>query len=601
MKNLYRFITVGVAIMMAVSLGLVVSAQDDEMPGPGEGGVVIQGNTRGSANLGPLVPLRCSGVDCADVNSLLYPALLSISPQTQDFVTAEEQDLGQGALSFEISEDGLTYTFSLREDAFWNDGEPITAEDYYFAWLVVEQGEAVGLSSSYSTYQRDIASAEIIDDYTIAFTLENPSCLALGSLALPATPGHAYGWDVGMGEDFDWGSLIDNSLDTEPTVTSGPFNFFRTEPGTAIFLSANPEYYAPTNGEYVVPEGWIYLDVLDENVLVERFLSFQPGEPNLIFEPAASSFEPLRNSEAQYFQAPGRSWQYVALNLADPTNPQNGVDEEGNPIDQGNHPLFGDVRVRQALQHAIEIEEVIQGAQNGDATPMVSGTIPTAFTIHPTLERRAYDLDAARALLEEAGWVSTGDPLVEGGDGLRTCQGCEYAEEGTPFSFDLINPGTLGREDAGIILQAQFAVIGVDASPQVLDFNTLYDDNMGAQTYDAAIAGWRGGLPFDPDGRSFWGAETDIFGEGYGFNFPSYYNAEFEELAAQVNQVPGCDLETRQEIAYRMQEILWEDQPYLWLYALDSAYAVAPNIEGFDPYPNFGRWNIDAWVVTSTE
>ncbi|MEQ8672589.1 MAG: ABC transporter substrate-binding protein [Aggregatilineales bacterium] len=601
MKNLYRFITVGIAIMMAVSLGLVVSAQDDEIPGPGEGGVVIQGNTRGSANLGPLVPLRCSGVDCADANALLYPSLVSISPQTQQFATADEQDLGQLALSFDISEDGLVYTFNLRDDAFWNDGEPITAEDFYFAWLAVEQGEAVGLSSSYSSYQRDIASAEIIDDYTIAFTLENPSCLALSSLALPATPGHAYGWDVSMGEDFDWGTMIDNPLDDEPTVTAGPFQFFRVEPGTAVFLSANPEYYAPSNDEYTVPEGWVYLDTLDENVLTERFLSFQPGEPNFVNEPGAAQFEPLRSSDAQYFQAPGRTWHYVALNLADPTNPQNGLDADGNPIDQGNHPLFGDVRVRQALQQAIDIEEIINGAQNGDATPMVSGTIPTAFTIHPTLERRPMDLDAARALLDEAGWVSTGDPLVDGGDGLRTCQGCLHAEEGTPFSFVLMNPGTSGREDVSIILQAQFAQLGVDVDPQVLDFNTMYDTNLGGQIYDAAVAGWRGGLPFDPDQRSFWGAETDIFGEGYGFNFPSYYNAEFEELSAAVNQVPGCDLDTRLEMAYRMQEILWEDQPYLYLYALDSAYAVAPNVEGFDPYPNFGNWNLDAWNVTSTE
>ncbi len=597
MKNLYRFIAVGIAVMLAVSVGIVVSAQDDELPGPGEGGVVIQGNTRGSANLGPLVPIRCSGVDCADANSLMYPSLVTISPFTQQFADAEEHDLGQGALNFEISDDGLTYTFNLRDDAVWSDGEPITAEDYYFAWLAIEQGEAIGMSSSYADYQRDIATAEIIDDYTIAFTLENPSCLALSSLAVPATPGHAYGWDVSMGEDFDWGVMIDNALDDEPTVTSGPFEFFRAEPGTAVFLNANTDYYAPSNGDYVVPEGWVYLDTLDENVLTERFLSFQPGEPNVVFEPGAAQFQPLRESEAQYFQAPGRVWHYVAMNLADPTNPQNGLDEEGNPIDQGNHPIFGDVRVRQALQHAIQIDEVINGAQNGDATAMVSGTIPTAFTLHPELERRAFDLDAARALLDEAGWVSEGDPLVDGGDGQRVCRGCLYAEDGAALAFDLINPGTSGREDVAVILQSQFAQIGADVNAQVLDFNTMYDDNLGGQIYDAAVAGWRGGLPFDPDQRSFFGAENDIFGEGYGFNFPSWYNAEFEELARSVNQVDGCVLEERLDIAYRIQEIMWEDQPYLWLYALDSAYAVAPNVAGFDPYPNFGTWNVDAWVV----
>jgi peptide/nickel transport system substrate-binding protein len=598
MNKLYRFIALGVAIAMMVIPSIIISAQEGEdLPGPGEGGAVIQGNTRGSANLGPLVPIRCSGVDCADANALMYPALVAISPFTQQFATVEDFDLGQLALNYEVSDDGLVYTFKLREDAFWTDGEQITADDIYFAYLAIEQGEAIGMSSSYADYQRDLVEANVVDDFTIELVLEEPNCLALSRMAIPATPGHAYGWTPDMGEDFDWGVMIDHPFDDEPTVTAGPFEFSRAEPGTAIFLTANNEYYAPLNEEYVVPEGWVYLDVLDENVLTERFLSFQEGEPNFVFEPGAAQFEPLRNSEAQYFQAPGRVWHYVALNTADPSNPQNGLDEDGNPIDQGNHPLFGDVRVRQALQHAIDIQEVINGAQNGDATAMVSGTIPTAFTIHPELERRAFDLDGARALLDEAGFVAEGDPLVEDGDGLRVCRGCLYAEDGTELSFDMINPGTSGREDVAVILQNQFAQIGVDVNAQVLDFNAMYDDNMGGQVFDAAVAGWRGGLPFDPDQRSFFGAENDIFGEGYGFNFGSWYNEEFEEIMAQVNTVEGCVEEDRLALAHRAQEIMWEDQPYLWLYALDSAYAAAPNIDNFDPYPNFGAWNMDAWIV----
>lgn len=602
MKNLYRFITVGIALMMVASLGLVITAQEEDIPGPGEGGAVIRGNERGSANLGSLIPIRCSGVDCSDVNGVMWPSLIALDPATQSY-SPDLEGAGQLATNWEVSEDGTVYTVTMREDAFWTDGEPITAEDVFFGYRAAVNGDEIGLSSSYTLAPQNLVSAEIIDDFTISFELEAPDCDALRYISnVVVLPAHAFGYTVDGDDGYDWSQFIDHPFDTEPTVTAGPFNFFRTDPGTAVFLEDNTEWWDPT-GEYVIPEGWVYIDIPDQNVLVERFLAQGENDPNFVFEPGPAVFQTLREAAAnegfQYYQSPGRVWHYLALNIADPTNPQNGLDEDGNPIDQGNHPLFGDVLVRQAIQHGINIDEIIAGAQNGDATPMVSSTIPTAFTIHPELERRAFDYDAARALLDEAGWVAEGDPLVDGGDGLRVCRGCAFAEEGTEFVFDLINPGSSGREDVAVIIQDQLAQIGIQANPAVLDFNTLYADNMGAQTYDAAVAGWRGGLPFDPNQNSFFGAENDIFGsETYGFNFTSYYNERLEEIWDTINRIEGCDEATRIALAHEAQEIMWEEQPYVWLYALDSVYAAAPNVQGFAPFPNLGQWNIDQWIVT---
>lgn len=607
MKNLSRFLVLSFVLGLIVALGVApVGAQDDDLPGPGEGGAVIRGNTRGSANLGSLIWIRCDGVDCSDPGSLLWPNLITLDPVTQNY-SPDLQGQGQVANGWSISDDGTVYTFTLREDAFWTDGEPITAEDFYFAWDAMQHGESVGMSSSFATTQRDVVGAEIIDDYTIAFTMRDASCNALQRLAFSGLPAHAFGYESETAIDYDWGQFIDHPFDTDPTVTSGPFNFLRADPGTAVLLSANPDYW-DNNGPYTIPEGWVYVDVLDETVLVERFLSGQQGEPNLVFEPTAN-FDTLREAQQdgfQYFESPGRVWHYMALNLADPNNPTDGLADlteptsaDNPPLDQGHHPLFGDVRVRQAIQSAINIDEIINGALDGNATPMVSGTIPTAFTIHPTLERRAFDQDTARALLDEAGFVSTGDPLVDGGDGLRTCVGCLYAEEGTPFVFELDNPGG-PRNDVSIIIQAQLAQLGIQVNVQSLDFNTLYDNRLGAQVFDAAIAGWRGGLPFDPDQRNFFGAQADLVDDtgSAGFNYTSWYNERFEELSSNVNLVPGCDVAEMQAMAYEMQEIMWEDQPYVWLYALNTVYAAAPNVNGFAPYPSFGTWNVDAWVVT---
>lgn len=595
-KNFARILSLCLIVAVTLGIGLTVIAQ--ELPPAGEGGPVIRGNTRGSANLGPMVPIRCSGVDCADANAILWPSLIGLDPETLQYAPGPQvgNTLASG---WEISEDGLTVTVNLRDDMTWNDGTPITANDVYFTWLAMQQGTGVGLSGSYQEAANTLVGAEVVDDYTIQFTVETPNCEVMRQVALvPPLPAAAYGYTDAA--SFDWGSMIDHPFDDAPSVSSGPFNFERLEPGTAVYLSANLEYDAPdAYAGYTVPSQWIYVDTPDENVMIERFLAFQDGDINFVVEPGGG-FDQIINSDAQSLQTPGRVWHYLAINLADPNNPQNGLDEDGNPIPQGQHPLFGDVKVRQALQHAVNIDEIINGPLGGYGTGMVSGTIPTAYTIDPNLERRPYDLDAARALLDEAGWVAEGEPLVEGGDGLRVCRGCATAEDGTEFVFEMMNVGDI-RNDVSIVLQDQLADIGVKVDVVVLDFNTMYDNNMGAQTYDSAVAGWRGSLPFDPDQRSFFGAENDIFGEGYGFNFTSYYNAEFEALSEQISTLPGCDSAERIALSQQATRILWEEQPYIWLYARNSLYAAAPNIQNFDPKPDQGTWNIDAWNVTAVE
>lgn len=593
-KIFSRLVTACMLFVLVVGL---TTAQDDQLPGPGAGGPVIRGNTRGSGNLGALMPLRCNGVDCADPNVLIWPTLIAINPETLEF---EPNVPGSLATGWERSEDGLTFTVSLRQDATWNDGTPITAEDVYFAWEAMQNADLIGLSGGLLPAAQALVGAEVIDPYTIAFQFDQPNCDAVRRMAsVPPVPAHAYGYT--RGADFDWVSMVNHPMDSEPTVTAGPFNFMSVEPGTAVYLTANTDFWDPTNDQYVVPAGFAYIDVPDFNVMAERFLSLQPGDLNYIHEPDPSIFNTLKDAEGtvQVYTAPGRVWHYLALNIADPSNPQPGLDENGNPIDQGKHPLFGDLRVRQAIQYAINVDEIIDGPLGGNGTPMVSSTIPTAYTIHPTLERRTFDLDEARRLLDEAGFESTGDPLVEGGDGLRTCTTCENAAPGTEFSFALLNPGGV-RNDVSILVQAQLARLGIAVEVSPLDFNTLYDLNLGAQVYDAAIAGWRGELPFNPDQRSFFGAASDVPStDNSGSNYTSYYNARLEELGQFMANGEGCDRDEIIAAAHEVQEILWEEQAYVWLYALNDMYAANPGIQGFAPFPSQGAWNLDAWNVVS--
>lgn len=598
------------SLVLVIVMGFVGAVAAQDMPGPGEGGAIVWGNQRGSANIDPLISLRCSGVDCSDINALLYPGLIGISPVTQNYAPAGADYMNYNSLAtgWELSEDGMKLTVNLRDGLVWNDGTPITALDFYFFWAALKNVDPTETSSSFSD-ARTIAGINVIDDYTMEILYDVPSCKYIDIAAnLVAMPAQYFGFTLEGEADFDWTSLIGSEFDDAPPISGGPFQFSRTEPGTAIYLEANLTYADPVY-DYVIPMGLVYLDVPDYNIMAERLIANQSGDVNYMNEPDAAVLPTLLeaqdNGMAQVFSAPGRLWHYVSLNLADPTNPQNGWDDangnfqwdEGEEIfDQGHHPILGDKRVRQALQHAVNIQAIIDGPLNGNGSPMSTQFIPTAWTLNPDIPIRPYDLDAARALLDEAGWIATGDPLVDGGDGLRTCQGCLYAEEGTEFIISNVNPGDVRNDDA-VLLQATFAEIGVQLNVQPVDFNAMYDDHLGAQIYDTAVAGWRGAFPFDSDTRWHLGFESDVYGtESSGFNFGSWYNAEYEELSEFIAN-GSCDTDEILAAAYRIQEIVYDEQPYLFLYAFNSSYIVNASVEGFDPYPNFGGWNMDAWNV----
>jgi peptide/nickel transport system substrate-binding protein len=309
--------------------------------------------------------------------------------------------------------------------------------------------------------------------------------------------------------------------------------------------------------------------------------------------PAVQSRAEIRSTEGvQPFDFPGNAWDYFAMNLADPNNPQNGLDEEGNVIDQGQHPIFGNVEVRRAIAMGIDVDAIIDAAVFGEGERMTSFIIPASWAYDGDLPPIAYDPDAAATALEEAGWVDAD------GDGVREATADnEFADEGTPMSFTLYtNEGNTRREAVGTLIQDQLSQIGVQVDFQTIDFNTLLDI-MDAQTFDAIILGWRNGYPDDPDATQLFTPGSDVVGAGS--NFTSWNNEEFTDLNNQAKSLPGCDPAERAPIYAQMQEIFQPDLPYVPLFAINGMYAAQSTVEGFDPYPSQLFWNVDTWAVRS--
>jgi peptide/nickel transport system substrate-binding protein len=572
-------------LLVAMVAAAVVPAFAQES---GTGGIIIEGNFGGDpAHFNPIL---AGDTASRRISAFLYPGFINANVETANY-SPYEPPLAAGGIveSWTIDDTGTVYTFKLREGLTWNDGDPIDSADVIYTWNAIKAGSEGLVDTALSfvidpTGASGILDVVAVDDYTVQVTFAVAECTALGNVGvLYPVPSHVLPADVSQ--------LNDTPEDLNPTVTQGVFNFAYLNPSEAVGLVANPAYF-DAQGGVVNPEGFIYKVVPDQTVLVEQFLA---GETNVIDGPAIARRADIRAAAdagtAQVFPFPGNAWDYFAMNLADPSNPQNGLDADGNPIDQGNHPIFGDVRVRQAISQGINVEDIISAAVLGEGERMTSFIIPASWAYNTELPPIAYDVEAAAALLDEAGWVDDDGNV----DTPRVAQGAMYAEDGTPLQFTLYtNEGNGRREAIGTLIQDQLSELGIQVDFQTIDFNTLLDI-MDSQTFDSFILGWRNGWPDDPDATQLFTAASDVVGSGS--NNTSWNNEEFTALNLQAKTLPGCDPAERAALYGQMQEIFQQDLPYVPLFAINGFYAAGGGVEGFGPYPSNLFWNVDSWNV----
>jgi peptide/nickel transport system substrate-binding protein len=576
MRHLRKCLMFGVVLALFSLLVVPIMAQDEG----GQGGIIIEGNLGGDpATFNPIVTNDTSSQQVA---TFLFPTLVGIDPQTTIFTPGAANSI---ASDWSVSEDGTVYTFTLRDDWAWSDGTPITSADVAYGFNAV----ASGATDSPLSYILDfVQSVEATDPQTVVVTFTSAACNNINNVAaVPVVPAHIL--EELTGGDFAALNTLEWNL--APDVTAGPFKYGEFRPSEQVGLVADQNYPDALLG-YVNPSGWVYKNIPDENVMLEQFLVGELA----INTPPLERYEEFREraaaGEYQSAEWSSNSYNWIAWNLADPENPQNGLDEDGNPIDQGHHPIFGDVRVRTAFAMAVNIDDIITGAAFGQGERVNTASVPTSWAFNPDIPGIEFDPEAAGALLTEAGWIDDdNDPTTP-----RVAQGAMYAEDGALLEFDLItNSGNVTREAIGTITQDQLGQIGVRVNFQPIDFNVAIEQITG-QTFDAMILGWSLSFPDDPDFSFAFAPQNDVVGAG--FDFVSYNNPEVTELLDQANNLPGCDPEERAALYQEAQALLAEDQPYMFLFAATTLVLAQPNLEGFAPLPNQTRWNIDTWGFT---
>ncbi|MDD3801562.1 MAG: peptide-binding protein [Desulfuromonas thiophila] len=501
---------------------------------PAYGDTLIMGTIGDASNL---LPPLASDASSTAITSLVYNGLVRYDKDLQI-----EGDLAQ---SWDISADGREITFHLRRDVRWHDGAPFTSADVLFTYqLMIDPATPTAYAEQY----RQVSKAEAPDPYTFRVRYDKPLAAALPSWALDICPKHLL-----EGQDVTTSPLC------RAPVGTGPFRFVSWQPGEMIVLERNEDYH----------EGAAYLRRVLYRVIPDSttmFLELQSGGLDTMgltpLQFARQTETPAFGRRFNKYRYPAFAYTYLGYNL--------------------RKPLFQDKRVRQAISHAIDKQELIDGVLLGLGQPANGPYVPGSWPHNPQVKDYAFDPARAAALLEEAGWID------RDGDGVRE-------RDGKPLRFVILtNQGNDQRIKAGEIIQRRLAEVGMDVRLRVIEWASFLKEFIYPGKFDATLLGWT--VPIDPDGYNVWHSSKTGPGE---LNIIGFNNARVDALLEQGRR--SLDQDRRQQIYWQLQEILAEEVPYTFLFVPDSLPVVARRFHGIEQAPAGIQHNLIRWFVPQAQ
>jgi len=521
-----------------------------------------------------LNPLISSDSASNDIENFIFSSPFMTDPWTGETTP----DLVE---KWDISDGNKTVVFHVRQGPKWSDGEPITAKDFKFMFDALmakkDDGTPVLAESPRLDMVQYVNTIELVDDYTLKVTYTEPICTNFEALGLAWLPSHVFLADA----NFKFADLSNHKFNWEPTVFSGPFMLKEWVKDDHITLVRNPTYWK--GAPYL--DGIVWKIVANSTVEKEMLKAGESDiagiDPKFLTEleqvPALDIYKFFRTA-----------YDYIGLQTGDPNDPQPRLNEDGTVNEKhGQHPILSKKEVRQALVYALDRTTIINKVRMGQAAPIEAHIIPTyGWAFNDQLEPRNYDPEKAGKMLDAAGWV-----LPEGAT-VRVCKGCGTAKDGTPMKLNIkTNSGNQVREDIMAIVQQQWGKVGVEVETEAVEWNAFLDIMLG-QKFDAVIIGWTG---VDPDSETLFFAKYDQ--PGGGFNFTSFYRPDYEKMELEAKTVEGCSYEDRGAVYKKIQEIIYDEVPYVFLYATRAITGINKRIGGVNPAPWSTFYNVEQWFI----
>lgn len=447
--------------------------------------------------------------------------------------------------TWEVAPDHKTITFHLKHNLKWADGKPLTSADVLFTWqLVVDE-------KTHSPYASDfqlVTHAETPDANTFIVHYAQAFSPALDSWSgLQILPKHLL-----AGQD------IHTTQFAQKPVGSHYYQLSEWRHGEYLKMDKNPLAVLGTPHinqliERIIPDPAAqFLELMADNI---DSMNMDP----ITYARIIPSRPDLQARLNQYKEL-GNSYTYLGFNL--------------------KHAPFDDVRVRQAINYAIDKQEIIDGVYLGLGIAIASPYKPGTRWSHPTLTPYAYDPQRARALLTAAGYQdSNGDGILD--------------RQGKPLSFEILtNHGNKEREKTVVIIQRRLKEVGIEVKVRSIEWASLITRFIKTGDFDAVVMGW--GLGLDPDQYNIWHSSQQQPGQ---FNFIGYQNPTVDQLLEQGRQT--FDPVERMHIYHQFAEILYQDSPIVYLSAGYGLTAIHKRVKGIvDPIPAAGvGYDSQRWFV----
>lgn len=451
---------------------------------------------------------------------------------------------GELAQSWSISADKKTITFHLKPNLKWADSQPLTSEDALFTWQKVTDEKT---RTPYGADFKLVTKAEAPDATTFKVTYAAPYAPALDTWAgLHILPKHLL-------KEQD----INTTAFSRNPVGSHYYKLDTWKNGQYLKLTSNSN----------ATQGQAKIDALLSRIIPDKAAQFLELSADNIDSMGLNPIQyarifparPELNKNIALYKELGNSYTYLGFNL--------------------KRKPFDDIRVRQAINYAIDKQEIIDGVLLGLGEPVASPYKPGTRWSNANLHPYPYDPNKAKVLLKDAGYEDhDGDGIIDKG--------------GKPLRFEILTNQNKERELTGVLIQRRLKEIGIDANIRVLEWASFLGRFIKPKEFDVVVLGWS--LSLDPDQYSIWHSSQQAPGQ---FNFISYSNPQVDQLL-EAGRLE-LDPDKRMKIYHQFSKILLEDSPIVYLSAGYGLSAIHNRVRGIsDPAPAAGiGHNTYEWYI----
>lgn len=484
------------------------------------------------------------------VNGLMRRPITTMDPdwKTVCLLCTELPTLENGGAKLEMTPDGdegIAVTYTLKEDARWGDGTPITSDDVIFTWEVGKHPKS-GVSAA-EGYRR-ILSIDRVSDKTFTFHIDRRTFDYNNISTLGILPAHVDRKNFSEPEAY----RLKTAFDTDPTnpgLFMGPYRMTEAKPGSHMVFERNAEWWGKSPAfDKIIVRVIENTATLEANIL-SGGIDMISGELGLNVDQAVA-FEKRHGERFQILFKPGLIYEHIDLML--------------------DNPLLQDVRVRQALLFAIDRNAISERLFGGKQPVAHSSVNPLDWIYADDIPKYPFDPKKAEALLSAAGWA-------------EKVKGVRVNGNGEPLRLEIMTTaGNRSRELVQQVMQSQWKAVGIDVRINNEPARVFFGETVTKRKFDSlAMFAWisapesvpRTTLHSDsiPSEDNNWGGQ----------NYTGYKNPEMDELLEEIEL--ELDREKRKALWHRLQTIYATDLPVLPLYFRANSFILPKWLTGVKP------------------